>query len=168
MVGANVARQRPGLPPGVPVLRHTARRPRTPQGPGALSRRPSRWGGTPSPGPERAPIRCPAPGARHSPLRAPRSAARPGIRTLSPPRFVRERLAIAIVIVSGAGEAVDRVIGLEVGRRLLARLRPQPLEVLHQLLWDHRAKVQAGSSFPAQPPATTQRAPIPMSSRARL
>ncbi len=39
----------------------------------------------------------------------------PGEDGLSLARFVREQFDIAIIIVSGAGETVDRIIGLEVG-----------------------------------------------------
>ncbi|MGH8597222.1 MAG: response regulator [Gammaproteobacteria bacterium] len=39
----------------------------------------------------------------------------PGEDGLSLARFIREQYDIAIVIVSGAGETVDRIVGLEVG-----------------------------------------------------
>lgn len=39
----------------------------------------------------------------------------PGEDGLSLARFIREQFDIAIIIVSGAGETVDRIIGLEVG-----------------------------------------------------
>lgn len=39
----------------------------------------------------------------------------PGEDGLSLARFVREQFDIAVIIVSGAGETVDRIIGLEVG-----------------------------------------------------
>jgi two-component system phosphate regulon response regulator OmpR len=39
----------------------------------------------------------------------------PGEDGLSLARFVREQFDIAIIIVSGAGETVDRIVGLEVG-----------------------------------------------------
>lgn len=39
----------------------------------------------------------------------------PGEDGLSLARFIREQYGIAIIIVSGAGETVDRIVGLEVG-----------------------------------------------------
>jgi DNA-binding response OmpR family regulator len=39
----------------------------------------------------------------------------PGEDGLSLARFIREQFDIAIIIVSGAGETVDRIVGLEVG-----------------------------------------------------
>lgn len=58
----------------------------------------------------------------------------PGEDGLSLARFIREHLDLGIIIVSAAGEAVDRIIGLEIGaddylakpfdlRELLARVR---------------------------------------------
>jgi DNA-binding response OmpR family regulator len=58
----------------------------------------------------------------------------PGEDGLSLARYLRERHDLAVIMVSGAGETVDRIIGLEVGaddylakpfdpRELLARLR---------------------------------------------
>jgi len=58
----------------------------------------------------------------------------PGEDGLSLARYIREHLDIGIIIVSAAGDAVDRIIGLEIGaddyiakpfdlRELLARLR---------------------------------------------
>lgn len=58
----------------------------------------------------------------------------PGEDGLSLARYIRERYDVAIIIVSGAGDTVDRIIGLEVGaddyltkpfdtRELLARVK---------------------------------------------
>ena len=82
----------------------------------------------------------------------------PGEDGLSLARFIRERFDIAIVIVSGAGETVDRIIGLEVGaddyvakpfdpRELRARLK----SVLH--------RYQRSSTPVEAPPASAPTTP---------
>jgi two-component system, OmpR family, response regulator len=84
----------------------------------------------------------------------------PGEDGLSLARYVRERFDIGIIMVSGAGETVDRIVGLEVGaddyvskpfdlRELRARLK----SVLRRY---HRAPA-APEPVPAAPAAPTRR-----------
>jgi two-component system phosphate regulon response regulator OmpR len=56
----------------------------------------------------------------------------PGEDDLMPARYLRERYDVGIIMVTGAGAVVDRIVGLEVGaddypandpRELLARLK---------------------------------------------
>ncbi|WP_188857318.1 response regulator [Marinobacterium nitratireducens] len=78
----------------------------------------------------------------------------PGEDGLSLARYIREHLDIGIIIVSASGEAVDRIIGLEIGaddyvakpfdlRELLARIR----SVIRR--YDHPIAVSAAPDTPA-------------------
>ena len=82
----------------------------------------------------------------------------PGEDGLSLARYIREHLDIGIIIVSASGDAVDRIIGLEIGaddyiakpfdlRELLARLR----SVIRR--YDSEATPQAAAAGDATPPA---------------
>lgn len=82
----------------------------------------------------------------------------PGEDGLSLARHIRERLDIGIIMVSGAGETVDRIVGLEVGaddyvakpfdpRELKARLK----SVLRRYRRSVRSEIQ---SEPVPPQAT--------------
>ena len=81
----------------------------------------------------------------------------PGEDGLSLARYVREQFDIGIIIVSGAGETVDRIVGLEVGaddyltkpfdlRELRARLK--------SVLRRYQREPDAAAPAPAQPPAS--------------
>lgn len=89
----------------------------------------------------------------------------PGEDGLSLARAIRERFDIGIIMVSGAGETLDRIVGLEVGaddyvakpfdlRELKARLK--------SVLRRYPRPVQAGAPSGASetPPAQTRRVPL--------
>ncbi len=76
----------------------------------------------------------------------------PGEDGLSLARFIRENLDIGVIMVSGAGETMDRIIGLEVGaddylakpfelRELLARMK--------SVLRRYTAKEESAEEIPA-------------------
>jgi two-component system phosphate regulon response regulator OmpR len=97
----------------------------------------------------------------------------PGEDGLSLARFIRERFDIAIVIVSGAGETVDRIVGLEVGaddyiakpfdpRELRARLK----SVLHRYQRNATpAEVPPASALPATRKVPVGRAILDLDTR---
>jgi DNA-binding response OmpR family regulator len=81
----------------------------------------------------------------------------PGEDGLSLARHIRERLDIGIIMVSGAGETVDRIVGLEVGaddyiakpfdlRELKARLK----SVLRRYQRTNQTEAAAGPEVPEQ------------------
>lgn len=87
----------------------------------------------------------------------------PGEDGLSLARHIREHFDIGIIMVSGAGETLDRIIGLEVGaddyiskpfdpRELRARLK----SVLRRYLRDG----ETGTTTPASVSVTTHRVPV--------
>jgi len=89
----------------------------------------------------------------------------PGEDGLSLARAIRERFDLGIIIISGAGETVDRIVGLEVGaddyvakpfdlRELKARLK--------SVLRRYQRPVQTGvpSGAIEAPPAQTRRVPV--------
>lgn len=81
----------------------------------------------------------------------------PGEDGLSLARHIRERFDIGIIMISGAGETVDRIVGLEVGaddyiskpfdpRELRARLK----SVLRRYQRDGQAAAHAAATLPTQ------------------
>ena len=99
--------------------------------------------------------------ARHTPRVALLDVGLPGEDGLSLARHIREHFDIGIIMVSGAGETVDRIIGLEVGaddyvgkpfdpRELRARLK----SVLR------RYPAAQGDAGPASPAGATRRVPV--------
>jgi DNA-binding response OmpR family regulator len=90
----------------------------------------------------------------------------PGEDGLSLARHIRERFDIGIIMISGAGETVDRIVGLEVGaddyvskpfdpRELRARLK----SVLRRY---QRNNDSASASAPATPSAATPTRRVPV------
>ena len=94
----------------------------------------------------------------------------PGEDGISLTRFLRERYDLAIIMVTGAGDVIDRVVGLAVGaddylakpfdpRELLARVR----SVLRRSsLAAVPAAPASATDAPADPPAATAFARIPV------
>ncbi len=93
---------------------------------------------------------------QHSPTVVLLDIGMPGEDGLSLARYIREHLDIGIIIVSASGEAVDRIIGLEIGaddyiakpfdlRELLARIR----SVIRR--YEHQSAAPAATP---EPPAT--------------
>ena len=85
----------------------------------------------------------------------------PGEDGISLARFLRERYDVGIIMITGAGDVIDRVVGLEVGaddylakpfdpRELLARLR----SVLRRMQARPHPEVAAGAAPAASPAAT--------------
>jgi DNA-binding response OmpR family regulator len=86
----------------------------------------------------------------------------PGEDGISLARFLRERYDIGIIMITGAGDVIDRVVGLEVGaddylakpfdpRELLARLRSVLRRM--QARTQPEAAIGAGAATPAAAPA---------------
>ncbi|WP_280154390.1 response regulator [Piscinibacter sp. XHJ-5] len=84
----------------------------------------------------------------------------PGEDGISLARFLRERYDVAIIMVTGSGDVIDRVVGLEVGaddyvtkpfdpRELLARLK----SVLRRMQARTHAETEGPSTAPAAPEA---------------
>ena len=87
----------------------------------------------------------------------------PGEDGLSLARFVREHCDVGIIMVSGAGDTVDRIVGLEVGaddylgkpfepRELLARVK--------SVLRRYRPPWETASAVPSVAAAATRRVPV--------
>jgi len=88
----------------------------------------------------------------------------PGEDGLSLARFIREQYDIAIVIVSGAGDTVDRIVGLEVGADDYIG-KPFDLRELRARLKSVLRRYQRDSSpVPAADPQPNHRVPFGASS----
>jgi two-component system phosphate regulon response regulator OmpR len=87
----------------------------------------------------------------------------PGEDGLSLARFVRERFDIGVIMVSGAGETVDRIVGLEVGADDYVAKPFDPRELRARLKSVLRRYQRADAPLEAPPPgapATTRRVPV--------
>ena len=83
----------------------------------------------------------------------------PGEDGLTLARFLRERYDVGIIMVTGAGEVVDRVVGLEIGADDYVTKPFDPRELLARLKSVMR-RIQA--SPPSTPPATTVASRVPV------
>lgn len=85
----------------------------------------------------------------------------PGEDGLSLARFIREQYDIGILMVSGAGETVDRIVGLEVGADDYVG-KPFDLRELRARLKSVLRRYQRDSSTPpaAAPPTSGRRVPF--------
>ena len=83
----------------------------------------------------------------------------PGEDGLSLARYLRERYDLGIIMVTGAGEVVDRIVGLEMGADDYVA-KPFDLRELLARVKSVARRVQGGPRTPAGAPAAPQRVPI--------
>ena len=88
----------------------------------------------------------------------------PGVDGLSLARHIRERFDIGIIMVSGAGETVDRIVGLEVGADDYVAKPFDPRELKARLKSVVRRYQRAGRpEVPAAGQATAETRRVPIS-----
>jgi DNA-binding response OmpR family regulator len=83
----------------------------------------------------------------------------PGEDGLTLARYLRERYDVGIIMVTAAGEVIDRVVGLEVGADDYVTKPFDPRELLARLKSVMR-RMQAKAATPDAAAAATQRVPI--------
>lgn len=87
----------------------------------------------------------------------------PGEDGLSLARFVRERHDIGIIMVSGAGETVDRIVGLEVGADDYVAKPFDPRELrarLKNVLRRYRRSTAEPAAAPSEPEPASQQVAV--------
>lgn len=84
----------------------------------------------------------------------------PGEDGLSLARFLRERYDVGIIMVTGSGEVVDRVVGLEIGADDYVSKPFDPRELLARVKSVLRRIQARPAAPPAEGPAVNRREPV--------